>query len=121
LACAGDVSGNLGFWDVNGEKEDPDEEAPQPIVYTYRPHTRTITSMMYSPSNLSQLYTSSYDGTVQYFDMEKAEFVTAFEDPESDIPFTAFDMPKDGHSVCLQGMSLHTRGQLFHSSNAFPF
>jgi hypothetical protein len=53
--------------------------------------------------------------------MEKAEFVTAFEDPESDIPFTAFDMPKDGHSVCLQGMSLHTRGQLFHSSNAFPF
>ncbi|KAG2174606.1 hypothetical protein INT44_006870 [Umbelopsis vinacea] len=99
LACAGDVSGNLGFWDVNGEKEDPDEEAPQPIVYTYRPHTRTITSMMYSPSNLSQLYTSSYDGTVQYFDMEKAEFVTAFEDSESDIPFTAFDMPKDGHSI----------------------
>lgn len=99
LACAGDVSGNLGFWDVNGQKEDPDSEDPQPIVYNYRPHTRNVTGVMYSPSNLSQLYTSSYDGTIQSFDMEKAEFVTAFEDPDSDIPFTAFDMDKDGHSV----------------------
>ncbi|GAB5585273.1 hypothetical protein Unana1_00173 [Umbelopsis nana] len=99
LACAGDVSGNLGFWDVNGQKEDPDSEDPQPIVYNYRPHTRNVTGVMYSPSNLSQLYTSSYDGTIQSFDMEKAEFVTAFEDPDSDIPFTAFDMDKDGHSI----------------------
>jgi WD40 repeat protein len=101
LACAGDINGHLGFWDVNGQKEDPEEEDPQPIVYTYRPHTQSMSCMMFNPANPSQLYTSSYDGTIQYFDMEKAEFTTAFEDKDEKIPFTAFDMPEEGHSVSV--------------------
>ncbi|KAJ2962519.1 hypothetical protein NQZ79_g2351 [Umbelopsis isabellina] len=99
LACAGDMSGSLGFWDVNAEKEDPDEEHPQPVVYTYRPHTRSVTCMMYNPGNASQLYTSSYDGTIQYFDMEKATFVNALEDKDSGLPFTNFDMTHDGQNI----------------------
>lgn len=93
------MSGSLGFWDVNAEKEDPDEEHPQPVVYTYRPHTRSVTCMMYNPGNASQLYTSSYDGTIQYFDMEKATFVNALEDKDSGLPFTNFDMTHDGQNV----------------------
>ncbi|KAI9320782.1 WD40-repeat-containing domain protein [Dichotomocladium elegans] len=90
LVCAGDVSGNLGFWDVNGVKEDE-----EPVVYTYRPHTRSLTDMHFDPTDSTKLYTSSYDGTIQYFDMQHA----AFENVSIDsYPFTSFDI-QDNHKI----------------------
>ncbi|KAI8141380.1 WD40-repeat-containing domain protein [Fennellomyces sp. T-0311] len=98
LACAADVSGSLGFWDVNGVKKDEDDEEEEPVVYTYRPHTRGITNLMFDPTNSDKLYTSSYDGTLRYFDMKSANFGLVSMSGES-IPYTSFDMSQDGHSI----------------------
>ncbi|KAF7732080.1 hypothetical protein EC973_006335 [Apophysomyces ossiformis] len=105
LACAADVSGHLGFWDVDGvkkeEKEgtgenDEEEEEEAPVVYTYRPHTRTITDLQFNPTDTSKLITTSYDGTVQYFDMEKATFGSLLDSHA--YSYTHFDLTKDGHT-----------------------
>ncbi|KAI9493743.1 WD40-repeat-containing domain protein [Zychaea mexicana] len=98
LACAADVSGSLGFWDVNSSKKDEDDEDEEPVVYTYRPHTRGITNMLFNPTDSNKLYTSSYDGTLRYFDMKSASFGLVNMGGEK-IPFTSFDMTQDGHNV----------------------
>ncbi|KAI9264253.1 WD40-repeat-containing domain protein [Phascolomyces articulosus] len=98
LACAADVSGSLGFWDVNNFKKDEEDEDEEPVVFTYRPHTRGITNMLFDPTNSDKLYTSSYDGTLRYFDMKSASFGLVDFDGER-IPFTNFDITQDGHNV----------------------
>lgn len=99
LAIAGDTSGNLGFWDVNGSKkgEDNDEEE-EPVVYMYRPHTRAITTLMFNPVDDQRLYTSSYDGTIQYFDIAQGSFESISLGSEK-YPITHFDWALDGKSV----------------------
>ena len=98
LACATDVSGSLGFWDVNNIKKEEDDEDEEPVVYTYRPHTRGITNMLFDPTNSDKLYTSSYDGTLRYFDMKHASFGLVDFGGER-VPFTNFDVSQDGHNV----------------------
>ncbi|KAI7857855.1 WD40-repeat-containing domain protein [Circinella umbellata] len=97
-SCAADVSGSLGFWDVNNMKKEEDDEDEEPVVYTYRPHTRGITNMLFDPTNSDRLYTSSYDGTLRYFDMKNASFGLVDFGGER-VPFTNFDMSQDGHNV----------------------
>lgn len=92
LACAVDVEGHLGFWDIKQENEEGD-----PIVYTYKPHTRTTTDMHFNPVDNSKLMTSSYDGLIRTFDMNKAEFENL--ELQGNWPFTSFDIAQDGHSV----------------------
>jgi WD40 repeat protein len=95
LACAVDVDGHLGFWDIKQENEEGD-----PIVYTYKPHTRTITDIHFNPTDDTKLMTSSYDGLIRTFDMNKAEFENLALDSSS-WPITSFDLSQDGHSVSL--------------------
>ncbi|KAI8391130.1 WD40-repeat-containing domain protein [Radiomyces spectabilis] len=98
LACAGDVSGYLGFWDVEGSKEADEAGEADPVVYMYRPHTRTITDLKFNPANPSKLFTSSYDGVLQCFDMEHASFEAVSMGLES-FPFTNFDITNDGRTI----------------------
>ncbi|KAG0168226.1 hypothetical protein DFQ28_002625 [Apophysomyces sp. BC1034] len=95
LACAADVSGHLGFWDVDGVTKEEDEESP--VVYTYRPHTRTITDLKFNPTDPSKLITTSYDGTIQFFDMEKATFGSLVD--AQNYSYTSFDLTKDGRTL----------------------
>ncbi|KAI9006689.1 WD40-repeat-containing domain protein [Phycomyces nitens] len=98
LGCVADVIGQLGFWDIEGVKEA--EDGDEPVVYKYRPHTRSITDMKFSPVDSTKLYTSSYDGTVQYFDMEKAVFTEVSLGDDS-LPLTSMTITQDGHSVWI--------------------
>lgn len=92
LACAVDVEGYLGFWDIKNQ----DEEG-EPIVYNYKPHSRTITDIHFNPADNSKLMTSSYDGLIRTFDMNKAEFESWKVNEE--YPITSFDISKDGHII----------------------
>ncbi|CEJ01601.1 hypothetical protein RMCBS344292_15624 [Rhizopus microsporus] len=93
LGCAIDVEGYLGFWDIEGQDEDG-----EPVVYNYRPHTRTATDIKFDPFDQTKLITSSYDGLVKIFDMNKAEFETL--DLGSDhFPITSFDIQQDGQLI----------------------
>lgn len=73
----------------------------EPSVYQYKPHTRTITDMHFNPTDFSKLITSSYDGLIRQYDMNKAEFET-LDLGSTKFPITCFDMTQDGHSVSFK-------------------
>ncbi|RCI04136.1 WD repeat-containing protein 76, partial [Rhizopus stolonifer] len=94
LACSVDTEGYLGFWDVEGVQPDGD-----PVVYQYRPHTANITDLHFMPSDHSKIMTSSYDGRIRTFDMNKAEFIDDLDLNDESYGITCFDLSQDGHSV----------------------
>ncbi|RUS27286.1 WD40-repeat-containing domain protein [Jimgerdemannia flammicorona] len=100
LGVAGDTTGNLGFWDIHGTKEQAEAE---PVVFAYRPHSRAITGMMYSPTDSYKLFTSSYDGSVRCFDMNKTTFTEAFvvAEDQDEYAFTWIDSDPTGNQVHL--------------------
>ncbi|KAI8646624.1 WD40-repeat-containing domain protein [Parasitella parasitica] len=92
LACAADTEGYIGFWDVNGQEADGD-----PVTYNHKPHKRTVSDMHFNPVDTSKLLSSSYDGTIQVFDMNTGKF-DALKTGD-DYSFTGFDMTQDGHCI----------------------
>ncbi|KAG0246625.1 WD40-repeat-containing domain protein [Mortierella sp. GBAus27b] len=80
LVCGGDIDGNLGFWDLDeslAEDYQPDYDE-EPNTYSYTAHTRTLSSMQYSPTDPTKLFTTSYDGSVRYLDLVKRQFVESY-------------------------------------------
>ncbi|RCI04733.1 hypothetical protein CU098_000941, partial [Rhizopus stolonifer] len=96
LGCAVDIEGYLGFWDIDQEKEE------EPVVYQYKPHTRTITDLKMDPQDDSKILTSSYDGYIKVFDMNHASFETL--DLGSTYPISSLDIQQDGHLVWFSTM-----------------
>lgn len=75
ILFAADKLGHLGILDASQEKpavsEDDEDDDPDPVLTTLKPHTRTISSMMIHPSKPTRLYTASYDSSIREFDLEK--------------------------------------------------
>jgi WD40 repeat protein len=68
------------------------------VVYKYKPHKRTITDLHFNPADHSKLLSSSYDGSIRTFDMNKAEFDT-WEHTNDKFALSGFDISQDGHSI----------------------
>lgn len=116
IAFAGDKLGNLGIvdgsqkrdigvkWedgeDVGVKKEQSDsadedeEDDPDPVITTIKPHTRTISAMHTHPSKATILYTASYDSSIRGIDLEKQTAVEIYgpTDREEDEPVSGIDM-----------------------------
>jgi WD repeat-containing protein 76 len=120
LVFAGDKLGNLGIVDgaqkgprqvkeVEEEKptknqksnpaildlEESDGEAddPDPIITTFKPHTRTISAMHTHPSKPESLYTASYDSSIRAIDQEKGVATEIYAPgAEDDEPISGVDM-----------------------------
>ncbi|KNE69135.1 hypothetical protein AMAG_13990 [Allomyces macrogynus ATCC 38327] len=95
LACVGDKMGTLALWDLTdhvhdphgrgtpanaaeGDDEDdkPDEDPMLRNLYTFQPHSGTISTIHFPPGlPADRLYTSSYDGTVRALDLAAQQFV----------------------------------------------
>jgi WD40 repeat protein len=75
LVFAGDKVGNLGIWDCFGHVENPDDDDEEegggqlPLVTSYKMHSRTISQFLFSPTDPTKLYTSSYDTTIRVLDL----------------------------------------------------
>ncbi|GJJ72118.1 hypothetical protein EMPS_04475 [Entomortierella parvispora] len=80
LVCGGDIDGNLGFWDLNEDLADDYEPEydEEPNIYSYKAHSRTLSSMQYSPTDPTKLFTSSYDGSIRYLDLVKQQFIESY-------------------------------------------
>jgi len=88
LVFAGDKVGNLGIWDVFGSVEGDDEDHnPTPLVTSYKVHSRTISQFIFSPTDATKLYTSSYDTTIRVLDLSTgvATEVYYLADDEEDV------------------------------------
>lgn len=83
LVCGGDIDGNLGFWDLDESHADDYEPEleEEPNVYSYKAHSRSLSSMQYSPTDTTKLFTTSYDGSVRYLDLVKQQFLEAYVVP----------------------------------------
>jgi hypothetical protein len=77
VVFAGDKSGNLGVWDVSRT-----ESSELHGVYKYRPHVSNIARIHASKFNPTAVHSTSYDGTVRLFDIEKECFTLRFQAPE---------------------------------------
>ncbi|KAF9583590.1 hypothetical protein BGW38_009103 [Lunasporangiospora selenospora] len=80
LVCGGDIDGNLGFWDLDESQADDYEPEldEEPNIFSYRAHPRTLSSMQYSPTDPTKLFTTSYDGSVRYLDLGKQQFIESY-------------------------------------------
>jgi len=78
----------LDLEESDGEVDDPD-----PIITTFKPHTRTISSMHTHPAKPESLYTASYDSSIRAIDLEK-QVATEIYGPgaEDDEPISGIDM-----------------------------
>ncbi|KAL4789780.1 WD40-repeat-containing domain protein [Aspergillus venezuelensis] len=105
LIFAGDKMGHLGILDASQEKptsavktedadDNEDEEDPDPVLVTLKPHTRTISSMTIHPSKPTHLYTASYDSSIREMDLEKTSSVEKYapQSTSEDIPISGLDL-----------------------------
>ncbi|KFH69858.1 hypothetical protein MVEG_04662 [Podila verticillata NRRL 6337] len=83
LVCGGDIDGNLGFWDLDESQSDDYEPEleEEPNIYSYKAHSRSLSSMQYSPTDPTKLFSTSYDGSVRYLDLVKQQFLEAYVVP----------------------------------------
>ncbi|KAI1981641.1 hypothetical protein LOZ51_002380 [Ophidiomyces ophidiicola] len=105
LIFAGDKTGNLGILDASQipmkEGEDDEDDSPDPIITTIKPHSRTISAMHIHASDASKLYTASYDSSLRALDLEKSVATEAYA-PRSiadDEPLSGIDTAPDDPSV----------------------
>ena len=83
LVFAGDKVGNLGIWDVFGSVDEEDEES-LPLVTSYKMHSRTISQFLFSPTDPTKLYTSSYDTTIRVLDLPTGVATEVYFPDEAD-------------------------------------
>ena len=102
--------GNLGVFDASqkqsaagagntGEDEDEDDE---PIVTSFHLHTRTISSLVFSPINAAHLLSASYDSSVRLLDLATAKSTEIYGpvDKEADEPLSGLDIdPLSPHVI----------------------
>jgi len=78
IVAAGDKSGYVGLWDVNGRKQDDDGAS----VHLFRYHSGAVACLEWNETN-HQLLSTSYDGTVRLFDAaseKSTQIFAAFDD-----------------------------------------
>jgi hypothetical protein len=75
------------------EDSDDDADDLDPMITTFKPHTRTISAMHTHPSRPESLYTASYDSSIRAIDLEKQVATEIYgPDPEDDEPISGIDM-----------------------------
>ncbi|KAJ9648915.1 hypothetical protein H2199_000828 [Coniosporium tulheliwenetii] len=103
LVFAGDKLGNLGVLDASQSipesKEDDDEEEindEDPVISTFKLHTRTISSFQFSPSEPNSLYTASYDSSIRRLDLAKGVAVEVWgpADKSDDEPVSGVEISR---------------------------
>ncbi|CAH8296014.1 unnamed protein product [Eruca vesicaria subsp. sativa] len=65
LVAAGDKDGNVGFWNLDCEEDS---------VSLFKPHTGSVTSLVFQQNSFSKVITSSNDGLIRLMDVEKMVF-----------------------------------------------
>ncbi|PIN11375.1 WD40 protein [Handroanthus impetiginosus] len=68
MVVVGNKFGDVGFWNVNGKKEDGDG------IYLYHPHPGPVSGIAIDPFSISKMYSSCYDGFIRLMDVEKEVF-----------------------------------------------
>ena len=105
LIAAGGKFGELSFLDgtdtshpVKMISELPEAKSYHPGVYSFRPHTGSISNLRYNPANSVQLISTSYDNIVRCLDIATGTFdeLYNFGEDTGDV-VTGFDLDSSGN------------------------
>ncbi|KAI5302446.1 hypothetical protein KEM56_000692, partial [Ascosphaera pollenicola] len=110
IVFAGDKIGHLGILDASQtstsvKREDDDENGdddPDPMITTFKPHSRTISSIFVHRSQPTKLYTSSYDSSIRILDLENQTATEAYapSDLNDEDPLSGVELhPTDTNTV----------------------
>ncbi|XP_063781551.1 WD repeat-containing protein 76 [Pseudophryne corroboree] len=94
LVAAGDKWGYVGLWDMKHKSQTSGKG-----VYLFVPHCKTVSTLLFSPSNPEHLLSLSYDGTVRCTDLNAFMFDEAYRDEEGG--FSSFDFLSSDGSVLI--------------------
>lgn len=83
IVGAGDKNGYVGLWNVDLTSENESSKSTDG-VHLFRYHTRPVNSLQWTSHGL---LSSSYDGTVRFFDVVKESFEEVFSTNEDDDAF----------------------------------
>lgn len=111
LIFAGDKLGNLGIFDasqsshrapetklIKSEELEPEDDSEDdvgtPNITSFHMHTRTITSLQFSPLNPSHLYTASYDSSIRLLDLSTSTSTEVYgpADPSADEALSGLEI-----------------------------
>ncbi|KAJ5577407.1 DNA damage-binding protein cmr1 [Penicillium hispanicum] len=100
IVFAGDKMGHLGIFDASQtrpELDEEDEDEPDPVLTTLKPHTRTISAMFIHPLKPTHLYTASYDSSIRELDLAKTTSVEKYgpQSTKIDEALSGVDMAAD--------------------------
>ena len=84
LVAAGGKWGNVGLWDVNGT------DLINNGVQLFKYHSRPVNCMTFNPYAPAELWSSSYDGTVRCFDLERQMTRVLYGDPEDEDAYVTY-------------------------------
>jgi hypothetical protein len=128
IVCAGDKSGHLGVWNVDGYRDgggggssaadkhvssssSSSSSSTDDGVHLFKVHSGTISTMAWNGPG-SSLLTSSYDGSVRLFDVERGSaFVEVFATYSDDAMYrdkVGYGTDR-GYNSWIQGMEIDTR------------
>ncbi|KAJ0256691.1 DROUGHT SENSITIVE 1 [Hirschfeldia incana] len=67
LLAAGDMHGNVGFWNLDCQGDGDG-------ISVFRPHSSSVSSLVFQQNSFSKVISSSYDGLIRLMDVEKSVF-----------------------------------------------
>ena len=103
LVFAGDKMGNLGLFDgsqdlatIKAEDDDEEDGLEDPVVTSFKIHTRTISAFQFAPNDPSALYSASYDSSIRKLDLNKGVAVEVWAPPslEADEPLSGVEISR---------------------------
>lgn len=94
LVTCGSKMGAFSLWDATDAYRG---DATERRSWYFSPHAGAISNQRYNPVNDSQLFLTSYDGSIRCFDMKKGEFTLVHALEETNVYISALDISKDGN------------------------
>ena len=110
VVCAGDKKGYLGIWNVDQYNSMQGGSGGTDGVHLFKPHTACVSTLAWNQSGTS-LLSSSYDGTVRLFDVNKQVFEEVFATYSDDDKYkdkVGFNTD-NGYNSWIQSMEIDKR------------
>jgi len=97
LIAAGEKWGGVGIWDAN------DFTSETHGVHLFSPHSRPVNCLTFDKANDTHLISTSYDGTIRSFDLEKQMSILRYGLDDDDNGYLTYHCQKDSSTILVSG------------------
>jgi len=97
LIAAGEKWGGVGIWDAN------DYTSETHGVHLFSPHSRPVNCLTFNKTDNTNLISTSYDGTIRSFDLEKQMSVLLYGLKDEGEGYLTYHCQKDSSTILVSG------------------